>query len=223
MVGSMGSSIRKHPLLFVGILSYLVVACVASGPQAASVPQNGWWQGDGPVIPHESFPADCRLCHVGEKWQALSAEFEYDHEAETGVALEGSHARARCLRCHNDRGPVAEFSIQGCAGCHGDIHFGQLGPDCTSCHHQLTWEPVGQIERHDQTRFPLRGVHASVACRRCHLGAEVGRFVPTDTECLTCHRADLLRAINPNHVGLGWVDDCGRCHRPTDWNQAIIQ
>jgi hypothetical protein len=223
MAGSMSFHLRQRPLLAVSILAYLVVACVASGPQDGAVPQNGWWQGNGPVIPHESFPTDCALCHIGEKWQALSAGFHYDHLAETGVPLEGSHARARCLRCHNDRGPVTDFSSKGCAGCHEDVHFGLLGPDCTDCHQQLTWEPVGMILRHEETRFPLRGVHASVSCRRCHPGAEVGIFVPTDTECLTCHRADLARANNPNHVALGWINECDRCHRPTNWNQAIIQ
>jgi len=25
-----------------------------------------------------------------------------------------------------------------------------------------------------------------------------------------------------NHVGLGWVDRCDRCHMPTFWQQAEI-
>jgi len=193
---------------------------VSHGPHA--VQQHLWWAGAGPVLPHESFPADCSLCHLGDDWQTLTSDFRFDHEQETGVPLPGAHVRAACLRCHNDRGPVEVFSARGCAGCHEDIHQGQLGQTCESCHQQETWQPVGQIELHQHTRFPLVGVHASTACRRCHPGAEVGKFVPTDTECLTCHTRDLARANNPNHVGLGWVDRCDRCHMPRTWQQFEI-
>ena len=51
-------------------------------------------------------------------------------------------------------------------------------------------------------------------------GQFVGNFLPTDTECVTCHTGDLLRTTN--HVGLGWVDRCDRCHLPTSWPQAEI-
>jgi hypothetical protein len=195
-----------------------VLSCVATSP--GSVSRHRWWSGLGPVLPHESFPGDCNLCHVGEKWDTLKEDFTFDHAAETGVPLVGAHQEARCLRCHNDRGPVSVFMARGCAGCHEDIHFGQLGTRCDECHQQETWRPVGQIERHSQTRFPLVGVHAATACHRCHPGAEVGEFVPTDVECVTCHSRDLARAINPPHVGLGLVDNCNRCHIPTTWNQA---
>ena len=112
------------------------------------------------------------------------------------------------------------FNSQGCAGCHEDIHFGELGPSCTECHQELTWAPIGQLERHNQTRFPLTGIHADTSCRRCHVGAEIGSFTPTDTECVTCHQDDLLRTTN--HIGLGWVDRCDRCHQPTSWPQAEV-
>lgn len=201
-------------------LSVALGACLAHGPEG--VKQHLWWSGLGPVLPHETFPSDCALCHVGSDWQGVREDFRFDHAAETGFVLEGAHEQAACLLCHNDRGPVAVFARQGCAGCHEDLHLGQLGPDCTRCHTQVTWQPFGQIELHQRTRFPLVGVHAATACHRCHQGAEVGRFVPTDTECLTCHRSDLARAVNPNHAGLGWVDRCDRCHLPRTWNQAEI-
>lgn len=201
-------------------LAFLAVACAVQGTDSAA--QRLWWAGFGPVMPHDTFPGDCSLCHVGNDWQHVSADFEFDHEAETGVRLEGAHNRATCLRCHNDRGPVAVFTARGCAGCHEDVHTGTLGNECTTCHTQETWRPQGQRELHDRTRFPLIGVHAVTACHRCHAGAEVGRFTPTDTECVTCHASDLARATNPNHVGFGWVDRCDRCHLPRTWEQAEI-
>jgi len=215
----MGTPIGRRMLAAVLVMC-LAVACLTQS--LGRGPRHGWWDGLGAVLPHDTFPADCRLCHVAESWHVLQPEFVFDHEAETGVPLEGAHGQARCLRCHNDRGPVAVFDAMGCAGCHEDVHFGQLGPDCRSCHQQTTWQPVGQVERHNRTRFPLVGVHASTSCRRCHVGAEVGKFLPTDVECLTCHRDDLRRANNPNHLNLGWVDRCDRCHIPTFWQEAEI-
>ena len=207
-------------LLPTAAAALLVGACVTRGPE--SVQQHLWWAGIGPVLPHDSFPADCSLCHVGDDWQTLTEDFTFDHAARTGVALDGAHARAACLYCHNDRGPVAVFAREGCAGCHEDIHLGQLGSNCEKCHHERTWEPFGQVELHYRTRFPLVGVHASTACHRCHPGAEVGKFLPADPECVTCHADDLARAVNPNHAGLGWVDRCNRCHLPRTWQQAEI-
>lgn len=200
------------------LVSLLAFACAIQGHPAAQV--HRWWQGLGPVLPHDSFPADCQTCHAGDGWQELVDDFEFDHEEQTGVALGGAHQRASCLRCHNDRGPVAVFTAQGCAGCHEDLHVGTLGGACLDCHNQETWQPEGQVELHQRTRFPLIGTHAVTSCRRCHIGAEVGRFKPTDVECVTCHRADLANANNPNHVALGWVDRCDRCHMPTTWQQA---
>ncbi|MCP3915595.1 MAG: hypothetical protein GY711_08580 [bacterium] len=200
----------------------LFVACVTKQGGIEPFEKHLWWEARGPVIPHESFPADCKLCHVGETWNSLVEGFEFDHHAETGVALNGSHADAKCLRCHNDRGPVDVFAVQGCAGCHEDLHVGTLGANCEECHAEQTWRPFGQIEQHNQTRFPLTGVHAATSCRRCHPGAEVGRFLPQDIECLTCHQDDLARTNNPNHAALGWINDCDRCHMPTNWNQAEL-
>lgn len=219
MAGGMRNS-RIWSVLGGAWIVFAIVACVARGPR--NVEQHRWWMGFGPVLPHETFPADCSLCHVGAKWNTLTDDFFFDHEAETGVPLVGAHLEAACLRCHNDRGPVENFVAQGCAGCHEDIHFGRLGPDCTKCHQQETWRPLNQIAMHNQTRFPLVGVHAATSCRRCHVGAEVGIFVPTDNQCVTCHQDDLARATNPNHVALGWVDRCDRCHVPTTWEQAEI-
>ncbi|MCC7011477.1 MAG: hypothetical protein IT454_02845 [Planctomycetes bacterium] len=193
-------------------------ACVAHGPDA--IKRHLWWSGLGPVLPHETFPADCSLCHVGGNWQTLTQDFAFDHAQETGVELRGAHARAACLRCHNDRGPVMDFAARGCAGCHEDVHLAQLGSSCEDCHQEWSWQPEGQIALHRRTRFPLVGVHAVTSCQRCHEGAELGRFVPLDVECVSCHRDDLARATFPDHIALGYVDRCDRCHLPRTWDQA---
>jgi len=209
---------RRRAVAIVAGLTFVIMACVVQGPGEGE--RHRWWAGLGPVLPHDSFPADCSLCHVGQEWNTLNPEFEFDHEAETGYALVGAHQRAQCLRCHNDRGPVAMFAKQGCVGCHEDFHYGELSQDCTNCHNQRTWWPQAQVEKHNRTRFPLTGAHVAVACHRCHPGAFVGNFLPTDTDCITCHNRDLQVAVNPPHIALGWVDGCDNCHPTTDWSHG---
>lgn len=204
--------------LLAWLLLMPVLGCVTQSPGDGSL--HRWWSGLGPVLPHDTFPADCNICHVGRKWNELRDEFAFDHERETGHALAGAHADARCLRCHNDRGPVAVFQARGCVGCHEDVHESTLGKNCAECHSESTWHNRGMLARHNRTRFPLTGAHVATACHRCHEGAWVGKFRPVDTNCVTCHTADLRRAINPPHIALGYTDRCDRCHIPTRWNQA---
>jgi hypothetical protein len=202
-------------------LTLLVLACaVASRDTGPKVPPQQWNTRRGPVVPHDSFPRDCSLCHAGTKWNEIRADFTFDHAKETGVALEGEHAKAECLRCHNDRGPVAQFAARGCIGCHSDVHRGKLGTSCASCHDAASWGVKAEVARHNRTRFPLVGAHAAVECSRCHPGSEVGNFDRASIQCVDCHGADLARATNPDHAAQGWVTDCQRCHIPTSWGGA---
>ncbi|QDU86146.1 hypothetical protein Pla163_32950 [Planctomycetes bacterium Pla163] len=199
-------------------LSGLLYACALQRTGGLEV--HRWQAGLGPVVPHDTFPTDCALCHEGGSWNELRADFEFDHAAETGVPLHGSHTAAQCLRCHNDRGAVQVFADRGCAGCHEDVHQGQLGARCDDCHDQVTWIAKGMVEYHSRTRFPLNGVHAITSCARCHKGNDVGRFAPTDPECVSCHYENLLEAQLPDHFAFGWVNNCDDCHQPTTWQQA---
>jgi hypothetical protein len=205
-------------------LAAIIAACVtASAPRAGNASQHRWWSQLGPVIPHDNFPAECNLCHVGDTWDTLVDDFSFNHEKETGVPLIGAHADAYCLRCHNDRGPVLVFAERGCTGCHQDPHEGELGKTCLTCHDRYDWQNAAGYEQHVHTRFPLTGAHAAVSCHRCHPGSRVGEFMPTDMECLACHADDLANALVPPHAVLGWVDNCDRCHLTTTWQQATVQ
>jgi hypothetical protein len=202
---------REYICLWIWLL---VVACVNL------VPRQGWDPARGPVVPHDTFPADCALCHEGGDWSVVRADFEFDHERETGHALEGAHADASGLMCHNDRGPVAMYAARGCGGCHADVHQRRLGSDCSTCHDQQTWLPREQIAKHDMTRFPLVGAHASAACFRCHPGAQVGNFAGTPVECAVCHAQDYAATTAPNHAQVGYAQDCEMCHLETGWQPA---
>ncbi len=215
--GSPSSRSRRVALRVLAFAAFLVwVAC------DSFVPVQGWDEKLGPVIPHDTFPADCSLCHQGSDWHSVKADFQFDHEKQTGVALKGSHAEAACLLCHNDRGPVAQYAKQGCAGCHADPHRGQMGRNCTDCHDEKTWRPSEMIQRHDRTRLPLVGAHAATACWRCHPGAQVGNFAGADAKCEGCHAGQYLRA-SYDHVTAGATTDCDRCHRPTAWKPALVE
>lgn len=209
----------RRILKFLILPALLVAACVTPGP-TVSGSLHRWWAGLGPVLPHDTFPGDCRLCHVGTGWNKLKDNFKFNHKVNTGFALEGAHKQAQCLLCHNDRGPVAVFNAKGCAGCHEDVHSGDLGNNCATCHTKDTWRPEQQLERHNHSRFPLTGAHAIVACHKCHVGQRVGNFKPVSARCLNCHTRDLNNTTNPPHLGLGWTDNCQRCHLPTKWEQA---
>jgi len=179
-----------------------------------------WWSERGPVVPHGTFPADCRLCHLAGDWHQLRPDFSFDHGAETGVILEGAHASAQCLRCHNDRGPIEEFAQRSCVGCHADVHQGARGTGCAQCHGQADWRVDKDLLAHARTRFPLLGPHAAAQCRDCHVGIDGGVLEPLDTACASCHLDDLARALEPNHVALGWTASCERCHQVSTFSGA---
>lgn len=185
----------------------------------AIFPRQSWNLEWGTMVPHQSFPGDCGICHVPERWDVIKDDFAFDHGKETGYELIGAHSRAACLRCHNDRGPVQAYLARGCGGCHYFTHEGRLGMDCTRCHNQDHWAPTGLIADHATTRFPLTGPHAVAPCEGCHQQATVGIYRGAPVECHFCHQEEAARAV-PNHVINGWQRDCTRCHNLLTWNRA---
>ena len=186
------------------------------------VPRQGWRPEYGPVVPHDTFPADCALCHAGGDWKSIKSDFSFDHGQETGVDLHGVHATVSCLLCHNDRGPVRLYAERGCTGCHVDVHQGNLGATCTGCHAESSWRVVEAVARHDLTRLPLVGAHTAAACWRCHTGARVGNFSGLDPRCSSCHLEEYLAADSPNHVTSGFGTACNDCHNTISWRGAAF-
>jgi len=200
-------------LLVLGVLTMFALACV----QLQRPEVHEWWFERGPVIPHDTFPADCSLCHTGDGWTTLREDFSFDHEVETGVALLGAHAEAECLRCHNDRGPAGVYAAQGCVGCHEDVHRTQLGQACARCHVETSWRPKEEIAIHTRVGFPLEGAHLTPQCWECHDGADQGVFTGAPRDCDVCHAETVTLTMDPDHVAQGWTASCERCHIPTTW------
>lgn len=170
------------------------------------------------LVPHNKFSQDCGSCHIAKRWDVLRPDFHFDHAKETGYALEGAHASAKCVLCHNDRGPVQAYAIRGCGGCHVDPHNKTMGMDCLRCHDQVSWQLKGILSEHARTTFPLTGMHTTLQCVQCHPQAEIKKFSGAPSECFPCHQSDYQKA--PNHVTMNFPTTCENCHTTTSFASA---
>ena len=149
------------------------------------------------------FGDDCGACHNETKW----SEAAYDHAGKAHFALRGKHAKIDCSACH--AAPVGGQTLPAdCIGCHrgDDVHRGTMGRECASCHTETGWNDRVRFD-HDMTRFPLVGLHASVACEECHVSRA---YRGTARDCLSCHKA---QDVHRGHLG----PECAGCHNPNGW------
>ncbi len=88
---------------------------------------------------------------------------------------------------------------------------GSLRIACENCHTATSWRPIRPAPdfNHNETRYPLRGMHAGVACRQCHTRLV---FSNVGTQCADCH-ADLHR----RQMG----SDCAQCHTVRGWRVSL--
>ena len=89
---SIRSRLGQRPLLLGTLLCLLgLFACTLGGKiGSGSVLPQDWDKRRGPVVPHDDFPKDCSLCHIGGSWSLIREDFAFEHEKETGVALHGT-------------------------------------------------------------------------------------------------------------------------------------
>jgi hypothetical protein len=122
------------------------------------------------------------------------------------VSLARGHADLSCLDCHTQ--PNATAAARACVSCHGTKHGGLK--DCQRCHDPSRgWTPDFV---HD-TVFKLSGVHATLACTKCHTA---GRYFGTNPKCSSCH--------GRKHGGL---TACASCHttsafKPTTFRHSRV-
>ncbi len=190
--------------------------------------------------------ATCHSEHNGRPFQlvrwrdaGVATRDAFDHH-QTGFDLAGAHAKVHCDDCHkasmiavaavrNDSSVAPARTYLGlgtrCADCHLDEHRGRASLTCTNCHTQTVWKPAPGFD-HGRTTFPLTGLHATVACGRCHtVRVQVARgpggsvdssfldFRATRTSsaagCAGCHPS-------PHHEA-SMAGSCERCHVATGW------
>ena len=147
----------------------------------------------------------CGDCHTEQSW----SETQFDHAAETGFALTGSHSDLSCTACHLNNMTLKEPPTE-CAGCHSadDVHQGQRGTACGDCHTEKSWKVA--FDHLDRTGFALLGNHAELTCNQCHLGSLTDEL---PTVCGECHEKDDPHA--------GTLETCETCHNEAGWNEGI--
>ena len=159
----------------------------------------------------------CEGCHDVQGFRP--ARYGPDEHAKTAFPLHGAHLAVACDECHRSAKGVVPLVLAAtrCGECHRDPHRGETAAvaaakGCETCHRVEAWSSVAFD--HGQTRYPLSGRHAQVACGGCHARAE-GSGVPrlafkgAGSECSACHR-------DP-HAGqfakvAGGQTACERCH-----------
>lgn len=149
----------------------------------------------------------CGSCHDVSDWSAVS----FDHATQTDFPLPSGHGELACSACHIGR--MHDDVPRECGACHSndDVHEGQLGKQCASCHVATDWTAQLWFD-HDITSFPLIGAHAEVSCNQCHSSAA---FHDAQNYCVACHGGD-----DPHRGGLG--NQCDDCHNPTDWQYWLF-
>ena len=175
--------------------------------------------------------AKCHSEHNGEDFSLihwLPSLKAFDHN-QTGYALQGKHGEITCNQCHTaahvrepQRSQIKMKDLnrtflglsQDCVTCHQDPHKGQLGQNCLQCHNFVDWKAAQKFD-HNKTHFPLTGLHAQVACEKCHTAAAPGgepRFTGIPfAKCSDCHS-------DPHHGA--FAQSCETCHTTSSWKKV---
>jgi hypothetical protein len=177
---------------------------------------------------------DCVECHKEHHGRTFSiVKFDqksFNHGKYTGFALEGKHTGAECASCHKaqfiraadvrtNAVLMAGHTYLGlepaCNGCHADAHKGQFAAPCQSCHTAERWKPLPRFS-HENTRYPLVGLHTTVPCTGCHRPSQndpkVVRFKGIAFgRCVDCH-------ADPHRGKL--KGECTSCHSTAGWKKA---
>ncbi len=157
---------------------------------------------------------DCRTCHNEAGWRPAVG---FNH-AGAAFPLLGKHQAVLCQKCHvleKDSAHSADrefrrykpVEFRPCSACHADVHKGRLGANCQGCHIPDGWQTVKTAEfNHDQTRFPLRGLHAKVTCEKCH-GTRSAASPLKFATCRDCH-GDFHQGVFTARPGQGACEEC---------------
>jgi hypothetical protein len=90
---------------------------------------------------------------------------------------------------------------------------GNLNIPCQNCHTASGWKPIRAVPEfdHNQTRYPLRGMHQSVTCVQCHVKPV---FSNVGQRCQDCHADIHRRQLGAN---------CEQCHTVRGWTVTVQQ
>lgn len=85
-------------------------------------------------------------------------------------------------------------------------HGKRFNVECATCHVTKDWNTIKRKGfDHNKTKFPLKGQHVMLDCKRCH---STLIFSEAKADCNACH-ADVHQGTTGN--------DCNRCHSTNSW------
>jgi len=170
--------------------------------------------------PHgENFNISCNVCHSTKGWKIDKEIYSFNHDS-TDMPLIGQHKQVDCKLCHSTL--VFSEAKNQCVECHNDMHESTVGKDCNRCHTPQSWLVTNITQIHQQSRFPLVGVHAKVDCYECHKSETFQRFEVLGTECYSCHVQDYVATTEPKHSSVGYSTQCDDCHTvfSSEWTNS---
>lgn len=154
---------------------------------------------------------DCASCHDFNDFK--KAPF-FNHD-KTEFALVGAHKKQDCASCHKEEirngkkfVKYSGLAFSNCTSCHKDIHKGDYGNNCKTCHNEESFTKISPSKsfNHTVTGYTLEGKHRDINCKKCH-DSPSGNFKEfaqkNDITCLTCHKD-----IHEGKLG----NDCKSCH-----------
>ncbi len=175
---------RWRATFFVGLL----LGLLAARPAEAVNPETLLMPGKL-TSAHAKYEEQCSLCHDRS-----------DRNRQTQL----------CLDCHKD----IAADLRQARGFHGHLP-GIKDSQCRACHSEHLGRDADIVKlsreqfNHAQTEYPLKGVHANLACDSCH--APHKRFREAPTDCFSCHKQE-----EPHEGRLG--HECGTCHDSAAWH-----
>jgi len=140
--------------------------------------------------------------------------------------LIGAHNNTTCNKCHTENTYI--LNKTECKDCHFDAYNGALMPnhinygfsyECSECHNTEYGWKVYKFDKHDEY-YPLIGKHKLVAtnCQSCH----PENYQTAPTQCYSCHYTDYVNTSSPNHILVGFSNDCAVCHTPNGWSPSTF-
>jgi hypothetical protein len=176
----------------------------------------------------------CETCHTADTFNVKT----YAHQRNKDF-FGGQHAAVGCPTCHAPKSagaaaPATAAASAGgaklegwrfknlpiaCATCHKDVHLGQVGTACETCH-PIEAKFASVSFSHGKSSFALTGKHADVVCAKCHK-TETGTFPAgrgtavrlkgVSSACASCHQDKHLGQLGPK---------CETCHSTTAFTVA---
>lgn len=172
----------------------------------------------------------CEGCHSPYAFKVIQL---FDHGERTKFDLGASHRHVACASCHT-KALAAKAPSTACESCHANRsphkdRFKAFGtpPACGQCHAPSiefnptvngpppAWKP-NRFNHAKNTKWPLWGKHATLACSACHLPSRPPAFqrLTPGADCMSCHEHAKVHADATHPNGQFTNAQCMSCHRP---------